>query len=63
MGRIKTTLIKRLTLKLYKEYRDQFKEDYEHNKKIVEELTDVESKKIRNVIAGYLTRLVREKVE
>jgi len=63
MGRIKTTLIKRLTLKLYKKHRDDFKEDYEHNKKAVEELTDVESKKIRNIVAGYLTRLVKEKTE
>ncbi len=63
MGRIKTTLIKRLTLKLYNEYKDQFKEDYEHNKRLVQELIDVESKKIRNVIAGYLTRLIKEKKE
>jgi len=63
MGRIKTTLIKRLTLKLYNEHRDNFKEDYGHNKKAVEELTDVESKKIRNIVAGYLTRLVRQKIE
>ncbi len=40
MGRIKTTLIKRLTLKLYNEYKDQFKEDYEHNKRLVQELID-----------------------
>ncbi len=63
MGRIKTTLIKRLTLKIFKDHRDKVKQDYEENKKTVEELTDVESKKIRNVIAGYLTRLAKEKTE
>jgi len=63
MGRIKTTLIKRLTFKLYNAHRDNFKQDFEHNKKAVSELTDVESKKIRNIVAGYLTRLVKEKAE
>jgi len=56
-------LIKRLTFKLYNAHRDNFKQDFEHNKKAVSELTDVESKKIRNIVAGYLTRLVKEKAE
>lgn len=59
MGRIKTTLIKRTTLKLFKQYKDQLKGDFDENKKIVEQFTDVESKKVRNTIAGYLTRLVK----
>ena len=63
MGRIKTTLVKRLTLKLFNTHRDSIKKDFEQNKKVVEELTNVESKKIRNIVAGYLTRLAKEKVE
>jgi small subunit ribosomal protein S17e len=60
MGRIKTTLIKRTTLKLYKEHKDSFKNDFEHNKKVVGELINSPSKKLRNIIAGYATRLVKQ---
>ena len=59
MGRIKTQLVKRISLDLVKNHGEKFKTDFEENKKIVSELTDVESKKIRNVIAGYVTRLIK----
>jgi small subunit ribosomal protein S17e len=60
MGRIKTKLIKRISLKLVKEHRDKFKEDFKTNKEIVSGLADIESKKMRNVISGYVTRLVKD---
>ena len=60
MGRIKTTLIKRTANKLFNENKNLFKSDFEENKKIVETLIEVQSKKIRNIIAGYLTRLARQ---
>ncbi len=59
MGRIKTQLIKRTTQKLMQIHKEKIKEDFNDNKKLVEENTDVTSKKLRNVIAGYLTRLKR----
>ena len=61
MGRIKTTLTKRITNKLVKEHRDEFKKDFESNKEIVEKFADIPSKKLRNIIAGYVTRLVKTK--
>ncbi|MBD3247015.1 30S ribosomal protein S17e [Candidatus Pacearchaeota archaeon] len=63
MGRIKTKLIKRISLKLFKQHKEEFKPDFEENKQLVESLADVPSKKIRNVIAGYVTRLVKQKHE
>ena len=59
MGRIKTTQIKRITHKLMALHRDKFKKDFNDNKKIVDDLLEVRSKKLRNVIAGYVTRLVK----
>lgn len=38
-------------------YPDKFTNDFENNKKAVESLTTVSSPKIRNRIAGYVTRL------
>ncbi len=59
MGRIKTQLTKRLTFALRKEHPGVFTTDFAQNKKLVQEHLGVPSKKIRNTIAGYLTRLAR----
>ncbi len=63
MGRVKTTQIKRASQKLVRENKDKFYPDFTKNKKVVDELLDVQSKKLRNVIAGYVTRLVKTKEE
>jgi len=60
MGRIKTTLIKRNTLKMFSLYKDKFTTDFVKNKLVVGELAEVQSKKLRNVIAGYVTRLKKQ---
>ena len=57
MGRIKTQQIKRVTRQLMGEHGSEFKKDFSENKKIVEQFVEVKSKKLRNVIAGYVTRL------
>lgn len=59
MGRIKTKLIKRITEELFSKHRDVFGTDFEKNKELVSKYTTVESKKLRNIIAGYVTRLVK----
>lgn len=59
MGRIKTAKIKRITFKLIKEYSDKLKKNFGENKKAVNEILEVRSKKLRNVIAGYATRLMK----
>ncbi|NQV08481.1 30S ribosomal protein S17e [Candidatus Woesearchaeota archaeon] len=61
MGRIKTTLVKRVTLKVIDKYSDQLKKDFDENKKILVTLVDFPSKKIRNIVAGYATRLMKTK--
>lgn len=54
MGTIKPTYIKSLAKQLLKEVPD-FTDDFDANKKLVEEHTNVESKGVRNRIAGYIT--------
>ncbi|MAG47056.1 30S ribosomal protein S17e [archaeon] len=61
MGRIKTTQIKRVALQLVGSHRDKFKKEFTDNKKIVDELAEIPSKKMRNIIAGYVTRLMKVK--
>jgi len=61
MGRIKTALIKRITFKLLEKHKDKFTMDFTKNKEILEQIASMPSKKLRNVIAGYLTRQVKHK--
>ncbi len=59
MGRIKTKLIKRLTVSLLKLHADIFTKDFNENKPLVSKHLENYSKKLRNVVAGYVTRLKR----
>ena len=63
MGRIKTKLIKRVTHELIAKYSDKFSSNYDENKKALNNLISVHSKKIRNAIAGYITRLKKSTVQ
>ncbi|BDC35495.1 MAG: 30S ribosomal protein S17e [Candidatus Methanoliparum thermophilum] len=56
---VKTTMIKTLAEDLLERYNKEFTLDFENNKKKVEEFTDITSKKIRNMIAGRITRILR----
>ncbi len=59
MGRIKTRLTKRITNELMVKHGDKLKDNFEENKLIVSQYVTIPSTKIRNVIAGYATRLKR----
>lgn len=61
MGRIKTKPIKRVTKELVKRHSDTFKKDFTENKVLVRKYADIKSKKIRNTIAGYVTKLMKTK--
>ncbi|MCQ4334321.1 30S ribosomal protein S17e [Natronomonas sp. F2-12] len=53
---IKPAYVKKTATLLMERYPKAFGDDFEHNKELVEELTNVESKGVRNRIAGYVTR-------
>jgi small subunit ribosomal protein S17e len=55
MGNIRPTYIKRVAIELVTRYNDQFSDDFQHNKAMVAELTDVRGNTFRNRIAGYVT--------
>ena len=56
MGNIRPNYIKRVAIDLVKRYNDEFSDDFDHNKRVVDELTDVKTTVFRNRIAGYVTR-------
>lgn len=59
MGRVRPTHIKRLAKDLVDE--GDFTEDFEHNKEILKETGEFESKKLRNRVAGYIVRVVENR--
>lgn len=51
---IKPAYVKKTAKILMERYPDAFGADFEHNKEVVTELTNIESKGVRNRIAGYV---------
>jgi small subunit ribosomal protein S17e len=60
---IKPAYVKKTATILMEKYPDAFSADFEHNKELVGELTNIESKGVRNRIAGYVTRKHASPVE
>jgi len=57
LGRVRTEMIKKLARELHQANPQRFSTDYEENKKAVDELVNAKTKRVRNRIAGYVTRL------
>jgi len=62
LGSIRPRYIKNAAKNLLALYPDTFTDDFETNKRLVEQLTDTKSKNVRNRIAGYLVGLVKSGV-
>ncbi|MBI2651293.1 30S ribosomal protein S17e [Candidatus Woesearchaeota archaeon] len=63
MGRIKAVYIKRITKRLLNEHSGEFTADCNKNKDVLKKYTKIVSPKIRNAIAGYAARLVKQSIE
>ena len=50
-------------IRLGKIFRNLNTSDFDENKTLVERFTDVDNKKMRNWIAGYITRYKQRKVD
>lgn len=53
---IKPDYVKKTGKTLIEQYPEAFNDDFQHNKRSVRALTNIESKGVRNRIAGYVTR-------
>ena len=60
MGRITPKLVRKTGDELYNKYKDYVSSDFEQNKKLVGRVATLGSKKIRNILAGYLVRKVKK---
>ena len=55
-------LVKRIAGKLVKEHPQEFTPEFSKNKGLVSKYTNASSSKIRNLIAGYASRLVKQRL-
>ena len=58
MGNVRTDQIKRTAKELLRRFPDKFSADFEENKHTVSSLIQGSTTKIRNQIAGYITRYI-----
>jgi small subunit ribosomal protein S17e len=59
MGRVRTKTVKRAARELIEKYYYKLNEDFHLNKKILDHVAEVGSKRLRNKIAGYTTHLMK----
>ena len=60
MGRIKTSFIKHIGKDLMEKHPDKFTTDFEKNKESVKQVVEVRSKRLRNILTGYITALKKQ---
>jgi len=58
LGKVRPEKVKKIARELVKRYPHQFTTDFESNKKTLKSIVTIYSSKLRNLIAGYITRLV-----
>jgi small subunit ribosomal protein S17e len=57
LGSVRTEQIKRTARELIRRFPDKFSNNFEENKRMVTMLTQGATTKVRNEIAGYVTRI------
>jgi small subunit ribosomal protein S17e len=56
LGKVKTEQIKHLAKELITKFPDNFNDNFDDNKRLVSELTEGTTTRVRNQVAGYITR-------
>nr|AAW47421.1 ribosomal protein S17 [Pectinaria gouldii] len=59
MGRVRTKTVKKAARYIVERYYTYLNYDFHHNKKFIEEVAIIPSKKLRNKIAGFGTHLMK----
>ena len=59
MGKVRPVFIKKVSKELISKYPDVFTKDFEENKDLLQKYAIIQSKLVRNRIAGYITHLIK----
>ena len=57
LGKVRTDTVKRVSREVLRRFPERFSGDWESDKQAVNDLVSTQSKRLRNRIAGYVTRL------
>jgi small subunit ribosomal protein S17e len=57
VGKVRIAAVKKVARELIALYPDKFSTNYDSNKTILADLVDAKTKRLRNRIVGYVTRL------
>lgn len=60
MGRIKSTFVKTSATKIYEKGSEEFTDNFDKNKEVVAKYAEIPSKRLRNSIVGFITRIVKK---
>jgi ribosomal protein S17E len=60
MGRVKSTAVKTMARDLIKEHGNKFGTEFDKNKKVLSEVKPIESKRIRNILAGQIVNEMKK---
>merc|ERR1711965_1040420 len=59
MGRVRTKTVKRASRAIIEQYYGKLTKDFHFNKRIIDDIAVIQSKKMRNKIADYTTHLMK----
>ena len=54
--------IKRLSYELLVDHKSKFGEDFTNNKKVLDQVSIIRSKGLKNEIAGYITKFIKKEI-
>lgn len=59
MGRIRNKVIKRAAKQIIERHYSRLDSDFHHNKRVAEDVAVIQSKRLKNKVAGYVTVLMK----
>lgn len=62
MGKVRIELVKRASKELMSRYPERFTANFEENKQLLKEIEFTLSKRLRNRVAGYITRMMKARI-
>ncbi len=61
LGSVRPAYVKKLSREIVDKYEHKLTLDFDENKNIISMVVELRSKKLRNRVAGYVTRLMRQR--
>jgi small subunit ribosomal protein S17e len=60
MGRIKTSFVKHVGRDIFERHANEFTTDFHKNKEIINKYAFFVSKRMKNIVAGYITAMKKQ---